>query len=106
MRSLLLVFLPGEQESTLCNIFRPYINNRIISSLNPVSPPVLVIIEKTHQNSFAGRKKQGRVCERSGTEESVSEPECRGDEPSRPIFMSKNFGDIFFALHTEKGLTE
>ena len=33
-------------------------------------------------------KKQGRVCERSGMEVSASEPECSGDEQSRPIFMS------------------
>ena len=29
--------------------------------------------------------KQGRVCERSGMEASASEPECSGDELSRPI---------------------
>jgi len=33
-------------------------------------------------------EKQGRVCERSGMEASASEPECSGDEQSRPIFMS------------------
>jgi len=31
--------------------------------------------------------KQGRVCERNGMEESASEPECSGDEQSRPIFI-------------------
>jgi len=33
-------------------------------------------------------EKQGRVCERSGMEASASEPECSGDEQSRPIYMS------------------
>ena len=32
--------------------------------------------------------KQGRVCERSGMEESASEPKCSGDEQSRPIWVS------------------
>ena len=31
------------------------------------------------------QEKQGRVCERSGMEASASEPECSGDELSRPI---------------------
>ena len=33
-------------------------------------------------------EKLGRVCKRSGTEGSASEPECSGDEQSQPIFMS------------------
>jgi hypothetical protein len=37
-------------------------------------------------------KKQGRVCERSGMEASASEPECSGDEQSRPIFVDSKIG--------------
>ncbi|OPX73260.1 MAG: hypothetical protein A4E38_00150 [Methanoregulaceae archaeon PtaB.Bin108] len=33
-------------------------------------------------------KKQGRVYERSRTEERASEPVCSGDEQSRPIFRN------------------
>ena len=40
------------------------------------------------------REKQGRVCERSGMEESASEPECSGDEQSRPIFMQAKTENI------------
>jgi len=39
-------------------------------------------------------EKQGRVCERSEMEESASEPECSGDEQSRPIFMKAGCRNI------------
>jgi len=43
--------------------------------------------------------KQGRVCERSGMEESACEPKCSGDEQSRPIsgqpdLMAPAFGVV------------